>query len=42
MDYMCCEQERGFLTPKGLSNSNKLGAPTTKESENVEVVWIIE
>lgn len=43
MDWMCCEQERGyFVAPKILRLSNKLMAPTTTESATVEVVWIIE
>lgn len=42
-DWIYCEQERGyFVAPKRLQLSNKLMAPTTTESETVEVVWIIE
>lgn len=43
LDWMCCEQKRGFLAaPKRLQLSNKLKAPTTTETATVEVVWIIE
>lgn len=43
MDWMLCEQKRGFGLPAGRAPllSDKLKAPLNEESESVEVVWIM-
>lgn len=42
MDWMVCEQERSLCSSKVLNYSNMIQSPVTKESESVEVVWLIE
>ncbi|WP_026508521.1 SIMPL domain-containing protein [Butyrivibrio sp. MC2013] len=42
-EYMCCEQERAISVPyRKPQLSDQLKAPTTKETEAIEIVWIME
>lgn len=42
IDWMVCEQERSLCSSKSLNYSNMIQSPVKKESESVEVVWLIE
>ncbi len=41
--YLCCEQERGCVIGESHTPfSDRIKAPTTTESESIEVVWLME